>query len=190
MSFLCGERVELEPLDPDDGTHVEAYRETRNLQPMRETGGYEAGLTAAEARDRIRERRGTEGAICAIRAEGTVQGWAGVALHDDRAREGEVSYYVLPGGQGKGYATDAVRTLAAFAFDSLNAHSLVGRVRADNDPSRRVVEKADFTHEGTRRESRYPDGTYHDVAIYGLLREEFEAARAPDDAEEGADEQD
>jgi len=185
MPFLTGERVELEPLDPDDATHVEAYRETRNLPTMRATGGYEAGLTAAEARDRIRERRETEGALCAIRAEGTVQGWAGVALHDDRAREAEVSYYVLPGGQGKGYATDAVRTLAAFAFDSLNAHSLVARVRADNSPSRRVVEKVGFTHEGTRREAFYGEGAYHDVAIYGLLREGFVAA---DDTGDGVEE--
>lgn len=183
MPFLTGEHVELEPLDPADDDHVAAYRATRNRPEMRATGGYEAGLTADEAREAIRERRSAEGALCAVVAEGAVQGWAGVALRDDRAREAEVSYYVLPGGQGKGYATDAVRALVGFAFGSLNAHSVVGRVRADNDPSRRVLEKVGFTEEGTRRESLYTEGDHRDVAIYGLLDREFEPAAA--DGEEG-----
>lgn len=185
MTFLTGEHVELEPLDPEDDDHVAAYRETRNLPEMRAAGGYEAGLTGGEARDTIRERRSGEGVLCAIVAEGSVQGWAGVAMRDGRAREAEVSYYVLPGGQGKGYATDAVRTLVEFAFDSLNAHSVVGRIRTDNDASRRVLEKAEFTEEGTRRESLYTAGDYRDVAIYGLLDREF--ADDAGAAEDGAD---
>jgi RimJ/RimL family protein N-acetyltransferase len=184
MAFLTGEHVELEPLDPEDDDHVAAYRETRNLPTMRATGGYEAGLTPAEARDAIRDRRSNEGALCAIIAEGGVQGWAGVAMRDDRAREAEVSHYVLPGGQGKGYATDAIRTLVGFAFGSLNAHSVVGRVRADNDASRRVLEKAGFTEEGTRRESLYTDGDYRDVAVYGLLDREFPDGEADDEGAE------
>lgn len=188
MTFLTGEHVELEPLDPEDDDHVAAYRETRNLPEMRATGGYEAGLTPAEARDAIRERRSSEGALCAIVAEGGVQGWAGVAMRDDRAREAEVSHYVLPGGQGKGYATDAVRTLVGFAFGSLNAHSVVGRIRADNDASRRVLEKAGFSEEGTRRESLYTEGDYRDVAVYGLLHREFaDEEEGGEGAAEGAD---
>jgi len=184
MPFLAGERVTLEPLDPDDDAHVAAYRETRNRPEMRTTGGYETGLTAAEARGAIRERREHEGAICAVVAEDSVQGWAGVAMRDRRAREAEVSYYVLPGGQGKGYATDAVRALVGFAFAELNAHSVVGRIRADNDASRRVLEKVGFTHEGTRRESLFYEGTYHDVTVFGLLADEFEPSGAADGDED------
>lgn len=190
MTFLPGDRVALEPLDSDDDTHVDAYRETRNHPEMRRTGAYETGLTPAEARKAIRKRREREGAVCAIVAEGAVQGWADVSLRDGRAREAEVSYYVLPGGQGKGYATDAVETLVAFAFQTLNAHSIVGRVRADNDASRRVLEATGFSHEGTRRESLFHEGTYHDVAVFGLLVGEFDAdgpAEAAADSDEGRD---
>jgi len=178
MPFLSGDTVDLEPLDPDDDDHVAVYRASRNQPAMRVTGAYEAGLTTGEARERIRERRADDrdGALCAIRAEGEPLGWAGVTMTDDRARVAEVAYYVLPSGQGKGYATDAVRTLVRFAFETLNANSAVARIRADNEASRRVVEKAGFTREGRRREGYYREGDYHDIAIYGLLRSEFDGA--------------
>jgi RimJ/RimL family protein N-acetyltransferase len=187
MSFLSGDHVDLEPLDPDDDTHVAVYRESRNHPVMRATGAYETGLTTAEAREGIQERRDREGTLCAIRAEGEPLGWAGVTITDDRARVAEMAYYVLPSGQGKGYGTDAVRTLIRFAFDTLDANSVVARIRADNEASRRVVEKAGFTREGRRREGYYREGDYHDIAIYGLLRAEFDeeghetAGTAPED---------
>ncbi|WP_276261174.1 GNAT family N-acetyltransferase [Haloglomus litoreum] len=186
MTFLSGERVELEPLDPSDLTHVDAYRESRNHPAMRATGAYETGLTTEEARERIRERRSgdSDGVPCAIRAEGEVLGWAGVTVTDDRARVAEVAYYVLPGGQGKGYATDAVRTLVAFAFAELHANSVLARLRADNDPSRRVVEKVGFTREGTRREAYYREADYHDIAIYGLLRSEWDGPASDGERDE------
>lgn len=178
MAFLSGDHVDLKPLDPDDDDHVAAYRESRNHPAMRVTGAYEAGLTTEEARERIRERRSDDrdGALCAIRAEGEPLGWAGVRMTDDRARVAEIAYYVLPAGQGKGYATDAVRTLVRYAFEEQNAHSVVARIRADNEPSRRVVEKVGFTREGTRREGYFRGGDYHDIAIYGLLRSEIDTS--------------
>lgn len=174
MSFLAGDRVELEPLDPANDEHVAVYRESRNHPAMRPTGAYETGLTTGEAREAVRERRQETGATCAIRAEGEPLGWAQVTLTDERARVAEVGYYVLPGGQGKGYATDAVRTLIRFAFDTLDANSVVARVRADNEPSRRVVESVGFAREGRRREAFYKGGEHRDVLVYGLLRSEFE----------------
>lgn len=180
MSFLSGDQVELEPLDPSRDAHVEVYRRSRNHPAMRATGAYETGLVVDEAREAIRQRRGGDGACCAIRAEGEALGWAHATITDDRARVAEVGYYVLPAGQGKGYATDAVRTLVAFAFDELNANSVAARIRADNEPSRRVVEKLGFTHEGTRRESLFAEGAYHDVAVFGLLADEVEATRNGD----------
>jgi RimJ/RimL family protein N-acetyltransferase len=184
MPFLPGETVDLEPLDPRDDAHVACYRETRNRPEMRATGGYEAGLTTAEARAAIEERREREGACCAIVAEGGVQGWAEVHLRDRRAGEAEVSYYVRPGGQGKGYATEAVGLLVGYAVDGLNANSVVGRIRADNEASRRVLEKVGFIHEGTRREGVYTAGSHHDVAIYGLLAAEYRRLGEDDDGED------
>jgi RimJ/RimL family protein N-acetyltransferase len=173
MTFLSGERVALEPLDPDDDAHVAAVREARNHPEMRPTGGYETGLTTDETRELIRERREREGTAVAIVAEGDIAGYARAEVTDDRARVVELSVYVLPAHQGKGYGTDAVRTLAGYAFRTLNAESLLATVRADNTPSIRLFERLEFVREGTRRRAFYKEGQYHDVVLFGLLRGEF-----------------
>lgn len=174
MPFLSGDRVALEPLDPVDESHVAAFRTTHNHPAMRPTGGYETGLTAGEARDLLREYREGTGPVVAILAEGEIAGWARAHLTDERARVVELSVYVLPDHQGNGYATDAVRRLTSFAFRTLDAASLVARVRADNGASVRVLEKVGFVREGTRRRAYYKAGDHHDVAVFGLLPEEFE----------------
>ena len=52
------------------------------------------------------------------------------------------------------------------------------RVWLSVEPSNRIAirsyEKAGFRHEGTRRQSRFHDGQYHDAYRMGILREEFE----------------
>lgn len=186
MSFLSGDRVALAPLDPASEAHVATVREARNHPEMRPTGGYETGLTTDEARELIRDRREREGTAVAIVAEGEAAGYARAEVTDDRARVVELSVYVLPTHQGKGYGTDAVRTLARHAFRTLNAESLLARIRADNTASVRLFEAVGFVREGTRRRAFYKEGQCHDVALFGLLREEFENSTEGAD-NEGAD---
>ncbi len=40
MAFLATDLIELVPLDPDNETHVEVYRQSRNEPEMRATGSY------------------------------------------------------------------------------------------------------------------------------------------------------
>ena len=75
---------------------------------------------------------------------------------------------------GKGYGTDATRTLLRFAFEEANLHRVELEVFAYNKRAIRCYEKAGFRHEGTRRQSRFHDGQYHDAYRMGILREEFE----------------
>ena len=45
---------------------------------------------------------------------------------------------------------------------------------ADNHASVRLLERLGFQREGTRRQHSWEeDGTFHDSAIYGLLRSEY-----------------
>ncbi|MFB6191939.1 MAG: GNAT family N-acetyltransferase [Haloarculaceae archaeon] len=174
MAFLEGDAVELVPLDPGTDAHVEAYRRSRVDPRMRATGAYDrGGVTTERAREEVREKgEESTAAPCAIRAEGEVVGWASTALHDERARAAMLAYYVLPGWQGRGYASEAARLLADYAFDELNARRLEAHVLADNPASVRVLEKLGFLEEGRKRDAYYKDGEYRDAVIYGLLAEE------------------
>jgi RimJ/RimL family protein N-acetyltransferase len=175
MVFLSGNAVELVPLDPDDETHVETYRRSRNEPAMRATGAYGRCLTPTQARERITELQNTDdpSALCAVRAEGEIIGWAGTWLHDVRARVADVGYYVLPDQQGNGYASEAARLLVRYAFRELNAHRVEATVQADNPASKRVLEKLGFGQEGTKRDGFYKNGEYKDLTLWSVLREEF-----------------
>lgn len=52
------------------------------------------------------------------------------------------------------------------------AKRLEGLVYATNTASSRVLEKAGFTHEGTRRRAARKRGEITDVLVYGLLRDD------------------
>lgn len=99
-----------------------------------------------------------------------------VSFHDidERSRRAELGYWVALAHQGNGYATDAVETLVRYGFRDLGLHRVEAKVFDGNDPSRRVLEKLGFTHEGVHREATFVDGAFRDVHWYGVLAEEWE----------------
>lgn len=76
---------------------------------------------------------------------------------------------------GRGYGSDALRTLARFAFRQMNLQRVYLRTYEFNARGQRAFAKAGFTLEGRLRRHVYVDGRYWDVLVMGLLREEFEA---------------
>ncbi len=54
----------------------------------------------------------------------------------------KVGYTIAPGFQRRGYATEAVAALVAYAFDTLGADVVRAYASAENIPSIRVAEKA------------------------------------------------
>jgi RimJ/RimL family protein N-acetyltransferase len=80
---------------------------------------------------------------------------------------------------GKGYGSDAIRTIARFAFDELNLHRLQLQVYELNERGRRCYERCGFTCEGTKREAVFRSGRYHDVHLMGLLARDFARSGAP-----------
>ncbi|MER3125486.1 GNAT family N-acetyltransferase [Bacillus pumilus] len=73
----------------------------------------------------------------------------------------------------KGYGTEAVRMVQAFAFDTLELNRLELEVFSHNPRAYRSYEKAGFQYEGKRRQALHINGTYSDVIIMGILREEY-----------------
>ncbi len=78
---------------------------------------------------------------------------------------------------GRGFGTDAVRTLVGHAFDTLNLHRVYLRVYASNRRAIRVYTKVGFRGEGRLREDHYIDGNYEDAIVMGMLETEWAAAR-------------
>ena len=64
----------------------------------------------------------------------------------------ELGYGIAEEYRGLGYATEAVETILAWAFDQPGVNSVAAETEADNAASRRVLEKCGFVPAGEGRE--------------------------------------
>lgn len=78
--------------------------------------------------------------------------------------------------RGRGYGTDAIRALMAFAFYDVGLHRLHSTVLDGNLPSLHAyVDKCNWQVEGSARSHVYRDGGYVDLLHIGALRADFDA---------------
>ena len=74
----------------------------------------------------------------------------------------------------RGYGTDAIRTLLAFAFQEMNLNRVWLQVHEDNARAIACYKKCGFVEEGRLRQHWFKGGHYHDMIAMGILRGEFE----------------
>lgn len=74
----------------------------------------------------------------------------------------------------QGYMTEAVKEVAAFAFQELGLHRIEGNVVPRNAPSRAVLEKCGFVMEGLSRKYLKINGVWEDHLHYVRLNEAME----------------
>ena len=98
-------------------------------------------------------------------------GSSGLHRIDWKIPKFEIGYWVRTSEVGRGYASEAVSTIARFAFEQLSARRVEIRSSARNQRSRAVPERLGFDLEGIlRNDSQEPDGTVRDTAIYAQVR--------------------
>jgi RimJ/RimL family protein N-acetyltransferase len=87
--------------------------------------------------------------------------------------EGEIGYGLFAAGRGRGYATEAVRAVTAWAFDALDLPRIRIMHAVENEASCGVAERAGFALEGVlRRSYRYGDGELHDEHLHARLADD------------------
>jgi RimJ/RimL family protein N-acetyltransferase len=82
----------------------------------------------------------------------------------------EIGYFIVQASTRRGFATEAARATARFAFDHLGVVRVELQCTADNVGSIKVAEKCGFVYEGRFRERhRKKTGLLVDVIWYGML---------------------
>ena len=85
----------------------------------------------------------------------------------------EIGYWTEEKVWGKGIMTEALRAYSKWVFENYpKANRLEGIVFEGNDGSAKVLERAGYVYEGTRRKAGTKNGWVFDISTYGLLREE------------------
>ena len=78
-------------------------------------------------------------------------------------------------GRGKGYGTDALKTLTRYGFEELRLNCIYAEVMEYNTASCRLFEKCGFSKEGILRKRIFKAGKFHDLVSYSLCRTDDEA---------------
>jgi len=89
-------------------------------------------------------------------------------------KAGEICYTIHQDHWGKGFATEATKAFIDYCFKEMNFRKVYADTVPDNVGSQKVLEKLNFTLEGTIRERHFKDGKWIDELDYGLLRDEWE----------------
>jgi len=76
-------------------------------------------------------------------ANGALLGHVGFSPFDSDV---EVSYAIAEGSRGRGYGSEALLNACQWAAEDFNLPSLLAITEAENAPSRRTLERAEFVH--------------------------------------------
>lgn len=139
------ERLLLRRSRPEDAATISAYRSDPNVNRQQgwertdlegvladivEMSGRSPGEPGGWVQFTVEERGG-----------GRIVGDVGLSVADGEPGVIKVGYTIDPAFQGLGYATEAIRSLVEYAFETLGAEVVRAHASAENAPSIRVAEK-------------------------------------------------
>lgn len=98
-----------------------------------------------------------------------------ISVHPDHLRyrinSVTISYALNPKHEGKGYMTEALRSMVDYLFDHMQCEAIVARVFACNSKSKRLIEQLGFRQEGfIHRAIRGNGNVVHDDYIFALMK--------------------
>jgi ribosomal-protein-alanine N-acetyltransferase len=174
---LITERLILREFVGDDWEALFAYRSDARYQeyyPM-------VGHTPKEAQEFVNRQIARQSEqprtkfqlVVELKAEHRLIGNCGIRRDSPQATQADIGYELDPQYWGQGYATEAARAMLEFGFVHLKMHRIWAECIADNDRSRRVLEKLGMRQEARLREVEFFKGRWWDRLIYAILEDEW-----------------
>lgn len=94
-------------------------------------------------------------------------------------RRVEIGYWLAGHAQGRGVMTDSTRAMVDHAFDELGLNRVQIQCAAGNLKSQAIPRRLKFQEEGLIRQGQLLHGTYHDLVMFGMLREQWRPQPPP-----------
>jgi RimJ/RimL family protein N-acetyltransferase len=171
---IMSERIVLRRFRLDDAATLVAYRSVPEVARFQH---WAAPYSAAEGEDMIRRMMSrhpdTPGEwfqfAVALRSNGELIGECGAKTLAEDSQQAEIGYTIAPAHQGRGYATEAVRTLLGYLFGARGKHRVIAYCDPRNVASERVMLRLGMRHEGHMVESTWMKGEWTDDLVYALL---------------------
>lgn len=162
-------RLELRGLEQrDQALYCRLYTDPEVMRHIAAPLTAEAALRAFRAACRLAAREHPGSRVWAVVERSTEPvGIVAVMRDDAEPDEGELGIMLLPSGQGRGLATEALAAAAAAAFSDPRLQQLRTRHAADNHASVRLMSKLGY--------ARAPGGVAPDELRWQLSRKRWEA---------------
>ncbi|RBM20664.1 GNAT family N-acetyltransferase [Streptomyces sp. PT12] len=173
--MLNGERVRLRALEPGDASALHRWHGDAEVTRWLDTS-YPESLAQLARRSEERVANSYTRTVLAIETRDEERLIGVLALRDvsPESGSGEVDLYIgEKDAWGRGFGSDALRTLCRFAFDQMRLHSVALWVAAPNAGAIRCYEKVGFRVDGRQREAFRRDGEWHDMLLMTVLEGEL-----------------
>lgn len=170
QSVLTGEKVLLRRLERDDLPRTwgwmhrpEIYERIGVTVPFSPTQQDAWFAKLEQATDKM------VFAVCRLEDREHI-GNVSLDMLDWRHRNARLSVFIaLDGERGRGFGSDALRTLTTYAFSYLGLHKLWCKADAGDPRLRQFYERLGFVQEGLLREHEFKNGAFVDKAIFAIL---------------------
>lgn len=97
----------------------------------------------------------------------------GIGLNIERKyKRAEIGYWIAKPFWGKGYATEATKSIIEFGFKNLDLNKFTSSYLAKNPASGKVMENSGMKKEGELKEHIFKNSEYHDLILYGLTKKQ------------------
>ena len=180
---LVGERVVLRRFRPADLDSFVAYR---SIDQVARYQSWEAPYSRAAGQRFISELTASHPDnagewfqfAVALGGTGELIGDCAARPQADDLRQVEIGFTIAPAHQGRGYATEAVRSLIGYLFGARCKHRVSASSDERNLASIRVLERIGMRREGHLRESSWAKGEWTDDLLYAILDREWRSLPA------------
>ena len=149
---------------------------------------WSAQTSVAEAKDycrfMMRKYKNDEPSSWGIveKATGHLVGTIGYMDYSEDNASVEIGYSLARWLWNSGYMTEALTCVIHYTFDAMDVNRIEAQHELTNPSSGRVMEKCGMRREGVLRQRLYNKGKFVDVALWAILRGDYEARRSPDNA--------
>lgn len=100
-------------------------------------------------------------------------GFCNLGDFDDDAIRSEIGYGFKRSEWNKGYATETIKTLVKFGFQSMCLNRVEAIVTLGNDASVKALKKANFVQEGISRERTFMKGEFVYDVILAIIKKDY-----------------
>ncbi|PSR54343.1 N-acetyltransferase [Adhaeribacter arboris] len=96
---------------------------------------------------------------------------------EKRVPKAEIGYYLDAAAEGKGYASEALRAVIVFGFDTMGVNKIFIKMPVQNQRSYRLAERCGFIREGLLRQDFRSDEKTGlvDVYYYGMTQSDYQS---------------